>query len=54
MVDRLQQQVYENSQLISLATCQETQNNGRPRDGTCLPLKFAAGFAAQTAKQDPG
>lgn len=53
MAHRLQQQVNEYSQLFSLATCQETQNNGGPGGGTCFPLKLAACFTAQATKQDP-
>lgn len=53
VADRLQEQVDEHSQLLRLATSQETQDNGGPGDGARLPLKLAARFTAQTAKQDP-
>lgn len=53
MADGLQQQVDENPQLLSLATCQETQNNGGPGGGTRLALKLTACFTAQATKQDP-
>lgn len=53
MADGLQEQVDEYSQLLCLATCQETQDNGGPGDGARLTLKLAARFTAQTTKQDP-
>ncbi len=53
MTEGLQQQIDEDFQLLGLATCQETQNNGGPCVGACLPLKLAACFTAQTAEQDP-
>lgn len=53
MADGLQQQVDEHSQLLGLATCQETQDDGGPGGGARLPLKLTARFTAQTAEQDP-
>lgn len=53
MADRLQQQVDEYPQLLCLATCQETQDNGGPGGCARLPLKLTARFTAQTAEQDP-
>lgn len=53
MTDGLKQQVNKYSQLLSLAPSQETQDDGGTRRSAGLALKFAACFAAQTAKQDP-
>lgn len=53
MADGLQQQVDEYPQLLGLAASKETQNDGGAGGGARLPLKLAACFTAQTAKQDP-
>lgn len=53
VADGLEQQVDKHSQLLSLATRQETQNDGGAGGGACLPLKLTARFTAQTPKQDP-
>lgn len=53
MADGLQQQVDEHSQLLRLATGQESQDDGGPGGSTGLPLEPTACFTAQTPKQDP-
>lgn len=53
MRDGLQQQVDEHSQLLRLATSQETQNDGGAGGGAGLPLELTACFTAQTPKQEP-
>lgn len=53
MADGLQQQVDEYSQLLGLAACQETQDDGGPGGGARLPLKLTSCFTAQAAEQDP-
>ena len=53
MADGLQQQVHEDSQLLSLAAGQETQDDGGAGGGGGFPLELAARFAAQTPEQDP-
>lgn len=52
MVDRLQQQVDEYPELLSLAASQEAQDDGGASAGACLTLELAARFAAQASKQD--
>lgn len=53
VADWLKQQVDEHSQLLSLAACQEAQNDGGPGRSVGLPLELTASFTAQTSKQDP-